>query len=339
MDYLTSIVSAVIMFPIIAFLITIPFILYNYHKYGAIYYFRVLIIYSFILYLLVSYFLVIMPLPNISEINMQADSYQLIPFTFIIDFIRESGFDISKTNTYLNAITSSYVYVPLFNIIMFIPFGLYLRYYFNCSLKQTILFSFLLSLFYELTQLTGLYYIYPHSYRLFDIDDLMLNTVGGIIGFYSLNLFKKILPTKKEITENSNKISLKISILKRMTLFFLDLFIWAVFYFATSFLFNLPIFSLIIYYLFIPFLTKGKTIAGLFMHITITGKKENLKLKLIIIRNILFIIIYFYLFYFNLLGFIVFNFNYIYFIIKGEFIYETFSNTKLQSTFIFKTNE
>ena len=191
MDYLTSIVSAVIMFPIIAFLITIPFILYNYHKYGAIYYFRVLIIYSFILYLLVSYFLVIMPLPNINEINMRAESYQLIPFKFIIDFIRESGFDISKTNTYLNAITSSYVYVPLFNIIMFIPFGLYLRYYFNCSLKQTILFSFLLSLFYELTQLTGLYYIYPHSYRLFDIDDLMLNTVGGIIGFYSLNLFKQ----------------------------------------------------------------------------------------------------------------------------------------------------
>ena len=82
-----------------------------------------------------------------------------------------------------------------------------------------------------------------------------------------------------------------------------------------------------------------KTISNELKEMLDNSNKENLKLKQIIIRNILFIIIYFYSFYFNLLGFIVFNFNYIYFIIKGEFIYETFSNTKLQSTFIFKTNE
>ena len=82
-----------------------------------------------------------------------------------------------------------------------------------------------------------------------------------------------------------------------------------------------------------------KTISNELKEMLDNSNKENLKLKQIIIRNILFIIIYFYSFYFNLLGFIVFNFNYIYFIIKREFIYETFSNTKLQSTFIFKTNE
>ena len=33
------------------------------------------------------------------------------------------------------------------------------------------IFSFLLSLFFEVTQLTGLYFLYPGSYRLFDVDD------------------------------------------------------------------------------------------------------------------------------------------------------------------------
>ena len=70
-----------------------------------------------------------------------------------------------------------------FNFIMIIPFGIYLRYYFRCGFRRTFLFSFLLSLFFELTQLTGLYFLYPRGYRLFDVDDLLNNTLGGIAGY------------------------------------------------------------------------------------------------------------------------------------------------------------
>ena len=38
----------------------------------------------------------------------------------------------------------------LFNILLTVPFGMYMRYYFKLSLKRTVLYSFLLSLFYEL---------------------------------------------------------------------------------------------------------------------------------------------------------------------------------------------
>ena len=65
MTYIEAITTAVTVFPIIAFIITIPFILHQYHKYGSINKFRVLIIYSFILYLISIYFLVILPLPSI----------------------------------------------------------------------------------------------------------------------------------------------------------------------------------------------------------------------------------------------------------------------------------
>ena len=90
MIYLTSIKIAFLIFPFIALLITIPYILIQYHKYGSINKLRVLIIYSFILYLLVIYFLVILPLPPIDVVkNLTSPKYQLIPFNFIIDFIKD----------------------------------------------------------------------------------------------------------------------------------------------------------------------------------------------------------------------------------------------------------
>ena len=62
MSYVEAIKTAILAFPFIAFLFMIPFILYNYHKYGSIHFLRVFIIYSFILYLINIYFLVILPL-------------------------------------------------------------------------------------------------------------------------------------------------------------------------------------------------------------------------------------------------------------------------------------
>ena len=67
MSYIESITTAIIAFPFIAFLFTIPFMLHNYHKYGSIHFLRVFIIYTFILYLITIYFLVILPLPTFEE--------------------------------------------------------------------------------------------------------------------------------------------------------------------------------------------------------------------------------------------------------------------------------
>ena len=62
MSYIESIKTALCVFPVIAFLFTIPFILSQYHKYGSIHKLRVFIVYSFILYMITVYFLVILHL-------------------------------------------------------------------------------------------------------------------------------------------------------------------------------------------------------------------------------------------------------------------------------------
>ena len=42
--------------------------------------------------------------------------------------------------------------------------------------------GFAVSLFIELTQFTGVWGIYPCAYRVFDVDDLVTNTLGALAG-------------------------------------------------------------------------------------------------------------------------------------------------------------
>ena len=292
MSYIVAIKTAVFAFPILAFLFTIPFILNQYHKYGAIHYFRVLIIYSFILYLITAYFLVILPLPTFEEAaNMTGPITQLIPFTFVSDMVKNIG-EITNFNTFIDFFKKSSVYVVLFNIILTVPFGMYLRYYFEYSFKKTLLFSFLLSLFFEITQLTGLYFIYPRPYRLFDVDDLLLNTLGGILGYLIMGIFKRFLPSREKIDEESLAKGTSVSGLRRVTLFFLDLFLYFVILIISS-LFLKDYYFIIValfYYVFVPLIWDGKTIGSNFLNVRITFNKYKL------IKNVLRLI-FIYLYY------------------------------------------
>ena len=283
MNYLSIIKIAIVTFPFIAFLITLPYILREYHKYGSVYWYRALIIYSFILYLLTAYFLVILPLPTREEVMaLTTPTTQLIPFNFVTEFITKSGFVISDFSTYFKALTSSYVFVPLFNIILTIPFGAYLHYYFKFSFKKTCLFTFLLSLFFELTQLSGLYFIYPRGYRLFDVDDLILNTVGTMIGYLITPLIAIILPTRKELDEKSFEKGKKVTFFRRALSYLIDFFFLVVMFIVMSILLHttsltryIPIITLLLYYLVIPIITNGKTLGKMITKKPIIATKEE----------------------------------------------------------------
>ena len=59
MGYISTIKTAVQLFPFLAFLLTLPYMILNYRKYGSVNKLRVLIFYSFMLYLMTVYLLVI----------------------------------------------------------------------------------------------------------------------------------------------------------------------------------------------------------------------------------------------------------------------------------------
>lgn len=67
------------------------------------------------------------------------------------------------------------------NIIMFIPYGFFVSYYLNLKKPlSAFLLVLLVSLSIETTQLL--------IGRVFDIDDIILNTIGGILGFFVYKL-------------------------------------------------------------------------------------------------------------------------------------------------------
>lgn len=360
-SYLVPIKTAIFIFPLIAFLFTIPFILHQYHKYGSIHKLRVLIIYSFILYMITIYFLVILPLPKINEVVFKENMIRLVPFGFIRDFIEESSFVLNNPSTYLKVLTEPSFYTVAFNILMTIPFGMYLRYYFKCSFKKVILYSFLLSLFFELTQATGLYFIYKYPYRVFDVDDLMMNTLGGMIGYFVMGIIDNFLPTREEMDRDSLKEGKKVSGLRRITLFGLDtviaLMIGFCFWFVTGHFSSFLLIE-VVYYIVIPaFLNQ--TIGGKFLNVKLEYEKNKIFYS---IFRILFLYSYYYfvpifliggalyfsqtlnmntheaiLFYFFILCMIMFYFlfHFIYLFKNSHIYYDRFFKVTYQSTILY----
>jgi glycopeptide antibiotics resistance protein/uncharacterized RDD family membrane protein YckC len=69
-----------------------------------------------------------------------------------------------------------------FNVALFVPLGALLRHLGRRSVVVTAIAGLSVSLFIELTQLTGNWFLYPCPYRLFDVDDLIANTAGALVG-------------------------------------------------------------------------------------------------------------------------------------------------------------
>lgn len=289
--YTETIKTAMMFFPFIALLISVPFILREYHNYGSISFMRFLIIYSFAFYLLCAYFLIILPLPSISDVaSLDIPRTQLIPFKFIYDLVFDTSFNIKKL------MNLSSFYVPLFNILLTIPFGMYLRYFFKYDLKKTILASFLLSMFFELTQLSGLYFIYPRNYRLFDVDDLILNTFGGICGYIIFSPFNNILPKREEIDNKALEKGKNVSSFRKSTAFILDLVLYGILstiiYLITRNSGYSFIVSIIIYYFIVPLFMSGQSLADKYLNIKVVDYNNNYSIFRTMYRRLLFIIIY-----------------------------------------------
>ena len=292
MGYISTIKTSVLIFPIIACFITMPYAIWMYRKYGSINFTKALIVYSFILYLECCFFLVNLPLPEIGSVHTRyIDMINLQPFKFVLDFIKDNPLKISEQATYLRAIKHGTFYVPVFNILMLVPFGIYLRYYFKCSLKKTIALTALLSLIFELIQLSGLFFIYNGPYRLCDIDDIIQNTLGGIIGYYIGGIVSLILPKIEKLDEEALKKGKEVPGLRRMLAFLIDIFIIniinAILKVMLPFSF---VMIFIIYFTIIP-IWKGNTIGSkiLKFHFEI----ENNNIIKLLLRS-LGILIYFY---------------------------------------------
>lgn len=215
-DFNTAFKFSILIFPVIALIFTLPYMVYQYAKHGSVIFWRTLVIYSFCYYLLLVYFLVILPLPSRTAVaQMSGPTMQLELFRFLSDFFNNTGFQLLTISTWKEALLSTTGQQIILNIIMLVPFGVYMHYYFEESLWTTLFLTFLISLFLECTQLSGLYGIYTRPYRLFDVDDLLLNTIGGLFGYLLAPLIKRLLPSRAMMDEQASQQKEAVSLMRR----------------------------------------------------------------------------------------------------------------------------
>ena len=156
-QYIEVIKTAFLLFPLAALAVTLPYMVVEYKKFGAIPALRTAVVYSFILYLMTVYFLAILPLPSVESVAaMTGPRYSLVPAASVFEFLQKHPQDFSQLSAYWNLLCSSAVRELFFNVCMFVPLGVYLRYYFKRRWWQALCLGFALSMFLELTQLSGL---------------------------------------------------------------------------------------------------------------------------------------------------------------------------------------
>lgn len=201
--YIMPIQTAAIIFLLLSVFLTIPWLIYVYRKYGYLSIWASIVAFSFIFYLLSALFLVLLPLPDTrNTCALQPPDtvhYSLTPFSFITDTINSSKIIWTQPATYMQIFKQSAFLQAAFNILLLLPLGVYLRYFFQNKhyWKRALGLGFGLSLFFEITQVTGIYGIYNCPYRIFDVDDLILNSAGALFGFLIAPMILALFPSKK----------------------------------------------------------------------------------------------------------------------------------------------
>ena len=117
--------------------------------------FKEIIIILFIIYIIILFYIISMPIYTYNIINLK-------PFKEILRYNINSKFFIKNI---------------VGNILLLIPYSLFISYYLKINkLYLIIIISFILSLTIELIQIK--------IGRVFDIDDIILNIISSIIGYY-----------------------------------------------------------------------------------------------------------------------------------------------------------
>lgn len=178
-------IFALYIFPIFLPAAILPMLLTK--KYNLI---KLLLQGTFLLYLCCVIGLVFFPLPTAAQAQGLTYHAILVPLHFVMDILERPVMGALPV---------------LLNVFMFVPFGIYLRYRFRLSARKVFLFSLAFSVLIEFGQYTGLFFLFKGSYRLFEVDDLITNTLGAMIGFRSMRMVEDLLPSLESFDRFSRK--------------------------------------------------------------------------------------------------------------------------------------
>lgn len=158
----------------------------------------------------------------------------------------------------------------------------------------------------------------------------MINTVGGMIGYFIIGFIQKKIPNRQEIDEQSYQLGMYVTPLRRMVTYFVDIFLYLIFALIFSFHHRSSFFVIfLLYYFIIPFTFHGQTFGEAFFHLQIVSSTtKTVVQKSSIYRRFLFYFIYY------MIPFLIFYiYSFISFLfLKKTLLHEMISNTEYKST-------
>jgi len=123
----------------------------------------------------------VFPLPDPDTLECSGEAFRSTWQTDPFASISLIG-DVWQSAGFVAAITSSAFAQVFFNVLLFVPYGFFLHQVTRWRAITVVIVGLATSLLIELTQGTAVFGRYACPYRLFDVDDLFLNTLGAAIG-------------------------------------------------------------------------------------------------------------------------------------------------------------
>lgn len=220
--YQNAIIRGIFVLPLIALVPLVPYY-WKKRQRGVANPFRLLAFYSFILYALICWYFVVLPLPSEEWLAaIQPAKANVLPGSYFRELTEETNFDLMQSSTYTEALISGFALQYWFNILMLLPLGMYLRYIFRLDKRKTAVFSFLATLLFEITQLTAVFGMFSKPYRSFDVDDLILNFAGAMLGYALMGKLMPLANRIEHLTEKAYRKGESLSVIRRIAALFID---------------------------------------------------------------------------------------------------------------------
>ena len=178
-----SFTLAIILWPFASAVLTLPILAMLYHKDHRLRLGAGLSAYLAVLYALGLVAFTLYPMPD-DPVRFCA-THHLLPQLDLLKFIQDA-----QTGLYG-------VLQLVMNVVFFMPMGFMLCRWAGWRFWVALPFSFGCSVFIETSQLTGFWGLYPCAYRQFDVDDMLTNTLGAVIGFGIAKLIGLVWPKKQ----------------------------------------------------------------------------------------------------------------------------------------------
>ena len=166
----------------IGLLVLVPLVLLHYFRFGRVEPRRALVLYGLLGYGLVALALIFLPFPSDpAQVCRGEQMLSTVPFQWVTDMT--SNMAATGRSGIPAMVTSQAFLQQLFNVALFVPLGVVLRKAYGRGPFAVVAIGLGISLAVEVVQYTGNLGFYPCPYRIADVDDLMSNTFGALLGW------------------------------------------------------------------------------------------------------------------------------------------------------------